>query len=100
MSFTRDSAATTNRVSLNSTNWEIWHQDFKFKVVGYDLWNFVQDIKELLSNPERPALEDYAIKRTVATAIAARTQSVTATQDTTEISAGAASTDRPTPASQ
>ena len=46
-------------------------------------------------------MEDYAIKRTAATAMATRTQSVTATQDTVEeISAEAASTDRPTSASR
>jgi hypothetical protein len=99
MSFTKDSASTTNRVSLaNSTNWEMWHQDFKSKAVGYDLWNYIQGIKALLSNPERPAMEDFAIKRTAATALATRPQSVIATQDTVEeISAEAASTDRHLP---
>ena len=60
MSFTKDSATTTNRISLaNSTNWEMWHQDFKSKAVGYDMWNYVQGIKELAPNPERPT---YASK--------------------------------------
>lgn len=101
MSFTKDSATTTNRISLaNSTNWEMWHQDFKSKAVGYDMWNYVQGIKELAPNPERPTCANYAIKRTAATARTTRTQSVTETQDTIEeISAEAVSAERPTPQS-
>jgi hypothetical protein len=99
MSFTKDSATTTNRVSLaNSTNWEMWHQDFKSKAVGYDMWNYVQGIKELEPNPERPTYANYAIKRTAAIARTTRTQSVTETQDTIEEqSAETVFAERPTP---
>jgi hypothetical protein len=35
MSFIKYSAATTNRVSLaSSTNWKMWHQDFKSRTVA------------------------------------------------------------------
>jgi hypothetical protein len=71
MSFTKDSAATTNRVSLATlTKWEIWHQDFKSKAV----------------EPAATVLPP---------------QSVTAAQVTIEeISPETASTDRPLPASR
>ena len=99
MSFNKDLATTTNRVSLaNSTNWEMWHQDFKSKAVGYAMWNYVQGIEELAPNPERPTYANYAIKRTAATGRPTRTQSVAETQDTIEeISAEIVSEERPTP---
>ena len=60
MSAQKDTVATINKAILSNTNnWDAWHEDFKSQAINYSLWDYVLQNRELLLEPEHPAMEEF-----------------------------------------